>query len=539
MLFGLQPLPTDPKALLAYATAMQGAFAELQTEHEYLKQEVEAGKSEIYEKTILIEKLRCQLEALKRNRYGRSSEKLERQIDQLEFALEEMEIDIAAHVNKAAPARSAVLSSTSTANLTDEPSTPRREFPAHWPRERIEHKPACACPKCGGTKLVCIGTDEREVLEYVPSYFKIVVHARPKMSCRGCEAISQAPMPSLPIVKGLPGPALLAHMLVGKYCDHLPLHRQAGIYARTGASIERSTMGDWVAQMAALLEPLAEAVKAHVRAGETLHADDTPVPVQAPGLGKTKTGRLWVAARDERTWGSGVPPAVFYEYAPDRRNERAEALLKDCRGYLHADGYAGFNSLYRADRITGKARFLEVACWAHARRKIYDVHAATQSPAAKQILDAIGALFAVQATIKGKPPSERLTARAQAVAMLAGLKQLMETTYAKVSKKSSLATAIQYSLSRWTALTRYTTDGRLEISNNAAERAIRPLTMGRKNWTFAGSDEGGKRAAVMYTLIESAKMNGLDPEAYMCNVIGRIADHPINRIRDLLPWNLA
>jgi transposase len=418
MSFALQPLPDDPQALLAYATAMQGAFGRLQTEHEYLKQEVEANKSEIYEKTVLIEKLRCQLEALKRNRYGRSSEKLEREIDQLEFALEEMEIDIAAHAGRAGLSRGASAGIAAIVKSADEPSPPRREFPAHWPRERIEHNPACACPKCGGTKLVCIGTDEREVLEYVPSYFKVVVHVRPKMSCRGCESISQAPMPSLPIVKGLPGPALLAHMLAGKYCDHLPLHRQAGIYARAGASIERSTMGDWVAQMASLLEPLAEAIKAHVRAGETLHADDTPVPVQAPGLGKTKTGRLWVAARDERTWGSGVPPAVFYEYAPDRRNERAEALLKDCRGYLHADGYAGFNSLYRADRITGKARFLEVACWAHARRKIYDVHEATQSPAAKQILDAIGALFALEKTITGKPPAERVMARARAVDML-------------------------------------------------------------------------------------------------------------------------
>jgi transposase len=475
MSFALEPLPTDPEALLAYAAAMQGAFAQLRTEHDYLRQEVAAGKSEIYEKTILIEKLRSELWALKRNRYGRLSEKLERQIDQLEFTLEEMEIDIAARAGKAACASATYTNATTTAKGVHESSTPRREFPAHWPRERIEHKPACACPKCGGTKLVCIGTDEREVLEYVPSYFKIVVHARPKMSCRRCEAITQAPMPSLPIVKGLPGPALLAHMLVGKYCDHLPLHRQAGIYARAGASIERSTMGDWVAQMALLLEPLAESIRAHVRAGEIFHADDTPVPVLAPGTGKTKTGRLWVALRDERPWGSAIPPAVYYHYAPDRKNERAEELLKHCCGYLHADAYAGFNSLYRADGITAKPRLQEVACWAHARRKLYEVHVATQSPAAKQMLERIGALFFLEASIKGKPAAERLGARGQAVIMLAELKALMEETYIKVSKKGSLAAAIQYSLSRWPALTRYTTDGRLEISNNAAERAIRPL----------------------------------------------------------------
>jgi transposase len=552
MSFAQPPLPEDPNLipLHAYATeieealatvrkehlALQSAHAGLRDEHGFLQQEMAANRSEIHDKTVLIEKLKAQIDALKRNRFGRSSEKLERQIDQLEFALEEIEID-AVHDKTQASTRPTALGKAPRAAAAVEPPAGRREFPAHWPRERIEHPAACACPRCGSAKLVRIGTDEREVLEYVPSHFKVIVHARPKMSCRACEAITQAPMPSLPIVRGMPGPGLLAHVLTAKYCDHSPLYRQAGIYARSGAAIERSTMIDWVAQMASLLEPLAEAVARHVRVGATIHADDTPVPVLAPGTGKTKTGRLWVAVRDERPWGSGVPPAVFYRYAPDRKNERAEALLKDCRGYLHADAYAGFNSLYAVDRITGAARLQEVACWAHARRKIYEVHVAAPSPAAQDILERIGVLFALEAEIKGRPPGERLAARAvRAVPMLAGLKQAMEAAYTKISTKGSLAKAIRYSLSRWTALTRYTMDGRLEMSNNAAERAIRPLAMGRKNWTFAGSDTGGERAATLYTLIETAKMNGLDPEAYLRKVIGCIADHPINRIGDLLPW---
>jgi transposase len=520
MTFAPQTLPTDPEGLRSYAAAMQNAFAALQNdyrslqlahsslgdEHHFLKQEIEAGKSEIYQKTVIIEKLKSDLDALKRNRFGRSSEKLERRIDQLEFALEELEIDVADEGCQALPSRKAARTMGPGEERVIEPVS-RRQFPAHWPRERIEHKRACACPACGGTKLVCIGTDEREVLEYVKSYFKVVVHVRPKTSCRSCEAISQPPMPSLPIVRGMPGPALLAHVLTSKYGDHAPLHRQAGIYARAGASIERSTMVDWVAQMASLLAPLAEAVGKHVRAGETIHADDTPVPVLAPGCGKTKTGRLWVAVRDERPWGSAIPPAVYYRYAPDRKNERAEALLRDCRGHLHADAYAGYNSLYRIDPITGKARLQEVACWAHSRRKIYEVYAAEKSPAAEQILERIGALFAIEASIKGKTPEERLATRIKALPLLAELKQLMEATYARIFKKSSLAKAILYSLSRWAALTRYTTDGRLEISNNAAERAMRPLAMGRKNWTFARSDKGGERAAVIYTLIESHPMS--------------------------------
>lgn len=253
----------------------------------------------------------------------------------------------------------------------------------------MTHEAACSCPNCGGTVFSKLGEDTREVLEYVPSHFKFITHVRPKLSCRGCETIVQAPMPSLPIERGRPGASLIAHVLVAKYCDHLPLYRQSEIYSRDGVDLDRSTLADWVGSAAFLLAPLAEAIAKHARDGTSLHADDTPVPVLEPGRGKTKTGRLWVLVRDERPWGSTSPPAAYYRYAPDRKGEQAEALLQGCRGFLHADAYAGFNGLYKPDRLT------EVACWAHARRKIFEAHAATNSVIAQEALERIAALFAI------------------------------------------------------------------------------------------------------------------------------------------------
>jgi transposase len=387
--------------------------------------------------------------------------------------------------------------------------------------------------------LTRIGTDESELLEYVPSHFKVIVHARPKMSCRACETITQPPMPGIPIERGRPGPALLAHILIAKYDDHLPLYRQSEIYAREGVELTRSTLCDWVGRMAFHLAPVAEAIAGYVRQGEAIHADDTPVPVLEPGRGKTKTGRLWVAVRDERPWGSTAPPAVLYLYSPDRKSEHAEALLEGCRGFLHADAYAGFNNLYRPDPLTGDICLVEVACWAHARRKIYDEHHANKSPAAKEMLERIGELFAIEDDVRGQPPQERLAVRSErSVPLLAQIKVMFEETLSRISRKSTFAEALRYSLTRWDALTRYTTDGRLDICNNAAERAIRPLALGRKNWTFIGAESAGKRAAVMYTIIETAKLNSLDPEAYIRTLITSIADHPAKRIDELLPWNV-
>jgi transposase len=521
-------LPSDPDALRAFAASLQAA----------MRREIAARDAEIYAKTLMIEKLKVELAVLRRARFGRSSEKLDRQIEQLELLIGDLEEGQAE-----SEARTAAAAGTDTNGPMDakrERGKPgRKPLSDHLPREEIVHEPACICPSCGGTTFGRIGADEREVLEYVPSYFKRVVHVRPKMSCRACETIVQAPMPSLPIERGRPGPALLAHVAVSKYCDHLPLHRQSGIYRRAGVDLDRSTMSDWIGQLAFLLAPVAEAIGRHARAGVAVHADDTPVPVLAPGLGKTKTGRLWVAVRDERPWGSRAPPAAFYLYSPDRKGEHARALLDDCRGYLHADAYGGFEKLYeRHDPETGKPLLVEVACWAHARRYLYDVHVATGSEAAEEALRRIAELFAIEAEIKGRKPDQRRDVRRQkTVPLLGELETFLETTLARISGKSSLAKAIRYALSRWEALTRFTTDGRLEMDNNAAERAIRPLAVGRRNWTFAGSDTGGQRAAILYTIIESAKMNGLDPEAYLADLIDRIADHSINRIGELLPWS--
>jgi transposase len=382
-----------------------------------------------------------------------------------------------------------------------------------------------------------IGEDVTEVLEYVPSSFKVIEHVRPKLSCRSCATILQAPLPSFPIERGRAGPALLAHVVVAKFADALPLHRQTAIYQRAGVDLDRSTMADWVGSMAALIDPLYEAIGLHARRGDVHFADDTTVPVLAPGKGRTDTGRLWVVLRDETPWCGSAPPAAFYRYSRDRKAEQAEALLGTCRGFLHADGYAGFKGLYEAGPKSAAARLIEVACWSHARRKIYDVHVDTGSPLAKAALERIAELFAIEADISGRPSSERLAVReVQSVPRLGELERFLRAALSQISGKSTLAGAIRYALSRWDALTRYTCDGRLEMSNNAAERAIRPLVLGRKNYLFAGSDSGGVRAAKMYTIIESAKLNGLDPEAYLRDIFARIADHPINRIDELLPW---
>jgi transposase len=504
-------LPDDIEALRTLVRQQQATIA--------------AQDADLRARDLLIERMRLQLARLRRMQFGTSSERLQREIEQLELALEEVEADAGATPPRPAPAAA---SSPAAAKPV------RRPLPDHLPREDVVHAPAsdCTCPRCGAA-LRAMGEDVTEQLEYVPASFRVIRHVRPKLSCRACDTIVQAPAPAMPIERGRPGPGLLAHVLVAKYADHLPLYRQSAIYEREGLDLPRSTLADWVGASAALLQPLVEALGQHVMAGSTLHADDTPVPVLAPGAGKTRTGRLWTYVRDERGWGSATPPAVLFRYTPDRKGEHPARHLAGFAGHLHADGYAGFDRLY-GDRVA------EVACWAHVRRKVFDVHAATRSPTAHEALQRIGALYGVEDAIRGLPPDKRSAVRhARAGPLLDDLKRWLETTRARLSAKSDLAVACRYALTRWDALTRYAGDGRLEIDNSAAERALRGVALGRKNWLFAGSDKGGQRAAAVYSLVETAKLCGRDPEAYLRTVLARIADYPINRVADLLPWNLS
>lgn len=503
--------------------------AELPDDVESLKSLIIAQRALLLDRDLLIGKLRMQLARLKRMQFGRSSEQLDTQIAQLELTLEELEVSD----TQLAPLTAATVSDTAPRAGQTRPA--RRALPPHLPRETVTHAAACACPGCGG-ELRHVGEDVAEVLELIPARFKVIRHVRPKFSCTGCQRIVQAQAPSRPIARGMAGPGLLAHVLVSKYADHLPLYRQSEIYARDGVELERSTLADWVGQCSALLAPLVEALKGHVLAGSRLHGDDTPVPVLCPGKGTTKQGRLWTYVRDERRVGSSVAPAVWFAYSPDRKGRHPQDHLKRFSGTLQADGYAGFNGLYERTEDP----LIEVACWAHARRKFYDVHQATQSPLALEAMQRIGELYGIEERILGQPPELRQQVRqAHAGPRLDALKTWLHGTLTQVSKKSELAGAIRYALSRWPALTRYRDDGNLEIDNNAAERALRTVALGRKNYLFAGSDAGGERAAAIYSLTGSAKLNGLDPESYLRHVLERIADHPINRIQELLPWHVA
>lgn len=471
---------------------------------------------------LQIAQLEARIAKLKRMQFGQSSEKIAREIEQLELELDVLHEE-EAHAAAERPA--------AVQKLIETPC--RKPLPEHLPREVEVHEPACTCPNCGGA-MRKLGEDVTEVLDYVPASFKVIRHVRPKLSCRLCETIVQTPMPSLPIERGKPGPGLLAHVLVSKYANHLPLYRQAEIYAREGVDLERSTLADWVGRSAALLDPLVAARRRSVLSSDVLHGDDTPVPVLAPGLGKTRTGRLWAYSRDGRPHGSPQPPAAVFFYSPDRKGEHPKAHLKGFTGVLHADGYAGFNAVFETGQVT------EAACWAHVRRKFFDEHATSPSPLAIEALDRIGALYSIEDTIRGRPPDERRRIRQEQAAPLLGyVEAWLEATLPKLSAKTELARAMRYSLSRWAALNRYVEDGRVEIDNNAAERSIRGIALGRKNWLFAGSDTGGDRAAAIYSLIETCKRNGIDPEVCLRSVLAHIADHPINRIADLLPWTFT
>jgi transposase len=501
----LAALPDDVetlKRMVRTLAAERAALAEAQTE---------------------IERLRLIIQKLKRCQFGRRAERLD--ADQLQFCFEDLECDLA---RAEAKLPSGATKTSSTRLQADRPS-----LPAHLPREDrridIEHQ---ACPCCGG-KLHAIGETVSEMLDYVPARLRVIRIRRPRYGCRACGTIHQAPAPERLIAKGLATPGLLAHVLVSKYCDHLPLYRQSQIFARHGVELDRSTLANWVGGAVWWLEPLQARLAEHVFASQTLFADDTPIPVLDPGRGRTKTGRLWVYARDDRPWRGPDPPSVVYLYSPDRRSERPAAHLKEFKGVVQVDGYPGF------ERLPTGGHIQLAACWAHARRKFYEVHQATGSPVAAEALRRIAEFYAIEASIRGQAADRRRAARRiKSLPLVDAMKTWLEAERGRVPPRGGVADAIRYALARWNALCRFLDDGRIELDNNTVERAIRPIALGRKNHLFAGSDGGAARWAIVASLLATAKLNDVEPFAYLKDVLERLSNgHPMSRLDDLLPWN--
>ena len=518
-------LPTDLASAHALIMAQRQALTAAQAR-------ATAAESEAQYRALLIEKLKYAIRKLRHERFGQSSERGEL-LDQLELQLADLEED-AAQAEAAARMAAAAAGEKITVPSFERRKPARRPLPEHLPRERIVYPGPLACPCCGGGTLRKIGEDVTETLELIPRQWKVIQHVREKFSCRACEAITQPPAPSHPIARGRAGPKLLAHILFSKYGLHLPLNRQSAVYEREGIDLDVSTLADWVGAAAETLMPLVEAIRTHVFAAERIHGDDTTVPVLAKG--KTRTGRLWAYVRDDRPFAGPDPPAAVFFYSRDRGGEHPEQHLASYAGLMQADAYAGFNRLYEANRKPGP--IIEAACWAHGRRKFFDLARINKAPIAVEAVERIDALFAIEREINGVTPQERACVRNESSRPLViALESWLREQRARVSKNSETGKAINYSLKRWNAFTRFLDDGRLCMSNNAAEREMRAVAVGRRNWTFAGSDEGGRRAATIYTLIATAKLNDIDPQAWLADVLDRLPDHPAKRIHELLPWN--
>lgn len=533
----IQALPDDVAAL---KTALLEATARaLQVEAELANARARASDDQatIAHQQLQIAKLQHQL-------YGQKSERAVRLLDQLALGFEEMASSATA--DEIAAEQAAARTTNVAAFTRKRPA--RQPFPEHLPRERVVEPAPATCQCCGSARLRKLGEDITETLEVVPRSWKVIQHVREKFSCRACEKVSQAAAPFHVTPRGWAGPGLLAMIMFEKFGQHQPLNRQAERYAREGVPLSLSTLADQVGACCAALTPLSRCLNAHVLAAERLHGDDTTVPVLASG--KTDVGRCWVYVRDDRPFGGAAAPAAMFCYSRDRGGAHPQAHLASYAGLFQADAYSGYGKLYDAGRQPGP--ILEAACWVHARRPFFALADLTQnarrvaegksagviSPIALEAVRRIDALFEIEREINGQSAEQRRAVRQSASApLVAELEAWMREQRAKLSRTHDLARAMDYMLKRWPAFTRFLDDGRVCLSNNAAERALRGIALGRKSWLFAGSDRGGQRAAAMYSLIVTAKLNDVDPQAWLTDVLGRIAAHPAHRIAELLPWN--
>ena len=524
--------------------ALRAALAAAEARADVAEAELAVARAKASDDQAQIAHLKLQIAKLQRQLFGPHAERTRRLLDQLELQLEELEAS--ASEDEIAAETAAAKTQSVAAFTRKRPS--RQPFPEHLPRERIVEPAPCACPTCGGVRLAKLGEDVTETLEVVPRQWKVIQRVREKFSCRDCEAISQAPAPFNVTPRGWAGPSFLAMLLFEKFGQHQPLNRQAERYAREGVPLSLSTLADQVGAGATALMPLFQRLEAHVLAAERLHGDDTTAPVLAKG--KTDVGRLWVYVRDDRPFAGPAPPAAVFYYSRDRRAEHPKTHLAEWSGILQADAYGGYGDLYAAGRTP--APILEASCWAHSRRKVFelaDVEAAAIKkargeqpkpvyPLALEAVQRIDALFAIEREVGGLSPAERRAVRqARSEPLVAELEAWMIATRDKLSRGHDLAKAMGYMLRRWPSFTRFLDDGRICLTNNAAERALRGVALGRKAWLFCGSDRGGQRAAVLYSLITTARLNDVDPQAWLADVLARIAAHPAQRLDELLPWN--
>jgi len=515
------PLPSD----LASAHALILAQRDLLANEQALRI---AAESAAKVGALEIERLKLMLAKARREQFGQSSERGKLLIEQLELAIEDLEETQAAEATKAEIAAP----ETARENRARGPRGPRK-LPDDLPVERIVEPAPCACGKCGGLRLRKLGEVVSKTLECEPRRWKIVEHVREKFSCRDCEGITEAPAPSHPIPRGFAGPSLLAMVLVSKFLLHQPLNRQSDAFAREGIEIGTSTLADWVGACVVALDPIVQAIRAHVLRAERIHADDTTVQVLAKL--KTVTGRLWTYVRDDRPFGGADPPAAFFEYSRNRAGEHPQRHLVDYVGIMQADAYQGYNELYKPTRRP--APIVGAACWGHWRRYFFDLAKDGKAPIAIEAVRRMDELFKIERAINGKSPQVRVAARReQSKPLVDALEAWLREQRARLSAKNDTTKVINYGLSRWAAFTCFLDDGRICLSNNAAERSVRGIAVGRRNWTFAGSDEGGRRAAAVYTLIETCKLNEIDPQAWLTDVLARLPDYPAKQIDELLPW---